>query len=476
MTLYVPGGTENTIKDTYLRQFWSESCGYSGWCGRFQLFAPPGWHADPTFKETGYCCGGHGGCSNCIMTLSQAIADYSTEVTFVSDPPGAQIFIDGVEWWQGAITGADGATFRGISPGTHTYELRMAGYQSVTGTFVLALDTPITLLPPTGSASFSSIPSGAEIFLDGADQSIKTPATITDVPAGSHTYTLKLSGYNDFAGTVEVIKDQTVSVSAVLVPSEGCILFSTVPAGAKVIVDGTDTGKITPALICGLSIGQHTYRLSLAGYLESSGSVELAAGQGTKVTITLEKKFGSISFASTPSGAQVFLDGQDQEMVTPATLTNVPTGSHAFTLKLAGYNDYTGIVEVLENQISTVTATLTPAEGCIYFNTTPAGAKIFIDDVDTGQVTPALVCGLTLGAHTYRLSLTGYQDITGSVDLVAGQGTTVTGTLPKKGIGTGTIIVLTLLGAGVLGAVILGSGEKTTIVNREFTRRPPGGR
>jgi len=327
-----------------------------------------------------------------------------------------------------------------------------------------------------GSISFASVPEGAEIFLDGEDQSVRTPVTITDVPAGSHTYTLKLSGYNDFAGTVDVLKDQTANVSAELIPAEGCILFVTEPAGAKVIVDDVDTGKNTPVLICGLSTGPHTYRLSLAGYLDSTGSVELAAGQGTKVTITLEKKFGSISFASTPSGAQVFLDGQDQEMVTPATLTNVPTGSHAFTLKLAGYNDYTGIVEVLENQISTVTATLTPAEGCIYFNTTPAGAKIFIDDVDTGQVTPALVCGLTLGAHTYRLSLTGYQDITGSVDLVAGQGTTVTGTLPKKGIGTGTIIVLTLLGAGVLGAVILGSGEKTTIVNREFTRRPPGGR
>lgn len=322
-----------------------------------------------------------------------------------------------------------------------------------------------------GSISFASVPEGAEIFLDGADQSIKTPATITDVPTGSHTYTLKLSGYNDFAGTVEVIKDQTVSVSAVLVPSEGCILFSTVPAGAKVIVDGTDTGKITPALICGLSIGPHTYRLSLAGYLDSSGNVELTSGQGTKVTVTLDKKFGSISFASTPSGAQVFLDGQDQGMVTPATLTNVPIGSHAFILKLAGYNDYTGTVEVLENQTSTVSATLVPAEGCIYFNTTPAGAKIFIDNVEqAGKTTPALICGLTMGAHTYMLSLTGYQDITGNVNLAEGQGTTVTGILPKKGIGTGTIIGLGLMGAGVLGAVVYASREKKYSPPKEYLK------
>ena len=323
-----------------------------------------------------------------------------------------------------------------------------------------------------GSISFASVPEGAEIFLDGADQSIKTPATITDVPAGSHTYTLKLSGYNDYTGTVEVLKDQTVSVSVELVPAEGCIFFVTEPAGAKVVVDGTDTGKITPVLICGLSTGPHTYSLSLAGYLDSTGSVELAAGQGTKVTVTLERKFGSISFASTPSGARVFLDGQDQEMVTPATLTNVPIGSHAFILKLAGYNDYSGTVEVLENQISSVSATLVPAEGCIYFSTTPAGARIFIDNVDTGKVTPSLVCGLTLGAHTYRLSLTGYQDITGNVNLAAGQGTTVTGTLPKKGIGTGTLLGIGLLGAGVLGAVVYATREKKYSPPKEYMKYP----
>lgn len=306
-----------------------------------------------------------------------------------------------------------------------------------------------------GSISFASVPEGAEIFLDGVDQLVRTPATITDVPVGSHTYTLKLSGYNDYTGTVEVLKDQTVSVTAGLVPAEGCILFTTDPAGAKVIVDGTDTGKITPVLICGLSIGPHTYRLSLAGYLDSTGSVELAAGQGTKVTVTLERKFGSISFASTPSGAQVFLDGQDQGMVTPATLTNVPIGSHAFTLKLAGYNDHTGTVEVLENQTSTVTATLTPAEGCVFFNTTPAGAKIFIDNVDTGQVTPSLVCGLAPGAHTYRLELAGYQPLTGTVTLTTGRGEILTKTLQSEAkVGAGVVLGIGLLGAGVLSVVV----------------------
>jgi hypothetical protein len=410
MTLFVPGGTENVITDTYLRQFWSESCGYSGWCGRFQLFAPPGWHADPTFKETGYCCGGHGGCSNCIMTLSQAIADYPTEVTFVSDPPGAQIFIDGVEWWQGAITAADGATFRGISPGTHTYELRMAGYQSVTGTFVLALDTPITVLPPTGSASFSSIPSGAEIFIDGADQEVKTPNTVSSIPVGILAYTLKLPGYNDYTGTVNVIEDQTSQVSATLDVMEGCIIFNTTPQGAKIYIDEVEVpGIVTPGIVCSVSLGTHTYRLVLADYTPMTGSVTLVAGKGAVVSVIITHETGSISFKSIPGDAEIIIDGIDQLVATPATITEI-TGTHDYTLRKTGYNDYSGVITVSAGQTATVEAVLVPAEGCIYFITTHAGAKIFIDDVDTGQVTPALICGLSLGTHTYRLVLAGYYE------------------------------------------------------------------
>ena len=321
MTLYVPEGTENTIKDTYLRQFWSQSCGYSAWCGRYQIFAPLGWHADPAFKETGYCCGGHGGCANCIMTLSQAIADYPTEVTFISNPPGAQIFIDGIEWWPGAVTAADGATFRGISPGTHTYELRMAGYQSATGTFELALDTPIVVPPPAGSVSFSSIPAGAEIFIDGADQGVMTPNTVTNVPPGDHIYLLKLAGYNDYSGTVSVVSGQTATVTATLTPT--CI----------------------PAWNC---------ESPLNGY-ENDG-----CGNRRENSTCNPPQIGSISFASIPPGAEIYIDGADQNIKTPATISDIPVGTHTYAFKQTGYIDVTGTVDVVLNRTTVASATLIP--------------------------------------------------------------------------------------------------------------------
>lgn len=75
--------------------------------------------------------------------------------------------------------------------------------------------------PPTqtGSISFISTPPGAEIFIDGADQGEVTPYTISDIPAGVHTYTLKRPGYNDITGTVSVTSNRTESVPATLIPS-----------------------------------------------------------------------------------------------------------------------------------------------------------------------------------------------------------------------------------------------------------------
>ena len=47
------------------------------------------------------------------------------------------------------------------------------------------------------------------------------------------------------------------------------------------------------------------------------------------------------------------------------------------------------------------------------FESTPAHARIWIDDVDTGIDTPGNVTGLTVGDHTYKLKKQGYLDAEG---------------------------------------------------------------
>ncbi|MDD4137940.1 MAG: PEGA domain-containing protein [Methanoregula sp.] len=75
-----------------------------------------------------------------------------------------------------------------------------------------------SVIPPqeTGSVQVTSVPPGAEIYLDNEYRGT-TPATITGVPAGSHTAGIRMSGYEPWAAPVAVTKGTTAPIQARLV-------------------------------------------------------------------------------------------------------------------------------------------------------------------------------------------------------------------------------------------------------------------
>ena len=73
--------------------------------------------------------------------------------------------------------------------------------------------------------------------------------------------------------------------------------------------------------------------------------------------------------------------------------------------------------------------------GDIHIVSTPAGAEIWLDGNDLGGVTPATVQDVPEGQHQVKLTLNGYQDWTGNVDVVAGQTAEVNATLQQGGGG-----------------------------------------
>lgn len=137
----------------------------------------------------------------------------------------------------------------------------------------------------TGSLSITSTPPGASIFIGGILQTGNTPNTITGIAEGSHDITIRMNGFNDYTTTILVIADTNVTMDNVLlIPNEGCIYFNTNPPGASIYTDGTLREGRTPSLICGLSLGHHTYRLYLEGYLNISGGIDLISGHGETIS------------------------------------------------------------------------------------------------------------------------------------------------------------------------------------------------
>jgi hypothetical protein len=151
-------------------------------------------------------------------------------------------------------------------------------------------------------------------------------------------------------------------------PSTGSIYATSLPQGASVYVDGRNYGP-APQLASGLSPGFHQVRLSLQGFQDWSGQVQVTAGGTTTVSQTLlatptdrptvAPGTGTLQVSSSPAGAQVFLDNVYMG-ISPLTLPGVSTGSHLILLKLPGYSDWEVSAQVAAGQTTPVTAILVP--------------------------------------------------------------------------------------------------------------------
>src|SRR5206468_8141557 len=112
---------------------------------------------------------------------------------------------------------------------------------------------------------------------------------------------------------------------------------------------------------------------------------------------------GTLKVASTPPGAQVFVDRQGRGM-TPLTLTLRP-GPHSIELRGVG-EPRTVDVNIVAGTESSQMIELTPksappAPGQQQVKTEPAGAQIMVDGVGRGKT--AVANGLTPGEHTVVL-------------------------------------------------------------------------
>lgn len=88
---------------------------------------------------------------------------------------------------------------------------------AVYSTIAVTLIPPVVIVPPTGSLVVRSIPSGADVSVDGVLQGI-TPVELTGVPEGTHQVEVQLQGYAPFFRTVTVTAAEAAELDAALVP------------------------------------------------------------------------------------------------------------------------------------------------------------------------------------------------------------------------------------------------------------------
>jgi hypothetical protein len=165
--------------------------------------------------------------------------------------------------------------------------------------------------------------------------------------------------------------DGTTTTSSV----GGTIIVMSFPEGAAVYLNELYLG-VAPITRQNITPGKYEVRVSMAGYNNNTIPIELWDGSTREIGFNLDPAspstpvpvgFGQIAVDSTPGGASVMLDGNNVG-ITPTgraalILNNIPAGSHAVTVELAGYPLNTSTVTVIRNQVVRVNvdlATISP--------------------------------------------------------------------------------------------------------------------
>jgi len=243
----------------------------------------------------------------CSGTVSRAslsnfitVTTPATTLSVASDPAGAAVFIDNV------IKGRTPLTLTDTAIGNHRITITMDGYEEYTRNIFMEVATPLTIAavltrsvpqpttqpPPNGSIAITSIPSGAEVYIDGRHRGI-APAIFPEVLPGNHQVTLSSRGYDDWSHSVSVGSGHMAAINAVLVATKeitGSLAVITDPSGAEIFIDGDFKG-VSPVTIPGLSAGTHTVLLTLQEYANTTTNISITAGQTRKYTTGLQKVY-----------------------------------------------------------------------------------------------------------------------------------------------------------------------------------------
>jgi len=212
---------------------------------------------------------------------------------------------------------------------------------------------------------------------------------------------------------------------------EGQIDPSSQP-GIEYVLGFATIRPISTGLMPELNKDYKAFTHQIKGIIQPLPPTDWVTSNILSYTITLiipPPNYGRIFAISNPPGAKVYLDNSYQG-VTPLNLDSITSGQHSIKLVLSGYQEWNSYVSVFPSQTTTVSADLITQQsyGTISVYSNPQGAKVYLDNSSKG-VTPLNLKNITLGQHSIKLVLSGYQEWNSYVSVFPSQTTTVSADL-----------------------------------------------
>lgn len=243
----------------------------------------------------------------------------------------------------------------------------------------------------------------------------------------------------------------------------GSLTVRSEPAGARIFVDGADTGLFTPATVANLPAGLHAVTLQGA-CSRGEAAVRILDGRTEERLIPLVDGGGTLTVQVTPPDAEVTVDGA---VVVPGQPTPVGCGARTLAANRAGHTPAVLTVQVgygdelvVPLSLAATASGLSPASLTVTLS--PAQAVLSLDGAELGPG-PRTVPGLAPGSHRLAARLDGHRPVSQAVELAPGEAATVSLTLRPAGNGR-----------RVAGWSLVGLGGASTIFGGALLARTAG--
>ena len=198
------------------------------------------------------------------------------------------------------------------------------------------------------------------------------------------------------------------------------VTFSTTQAGARVTVDGKPQWSCS--LPCSLELprGKYTASVSMTGFYRIRKPFTVGSDP-VNLPFEMDEVVGTVLVSSSPSGANIFVDGRKFDGLTNTSLPLRP-GYHLIKVEKAGAGMAEISVLVQEGQLSLQQFSLgsQPPRAKLNLTTTPAGAQIVLNDNRRSGSTPHEL-DLPPGDYRVMLSLPGHRPVIKEIKLLPNQ-------------------------------------------------------
>jgi len=240
----------------------------------------------------------------------------------------------------------------------------------------------VAAAPVLAQLTVSSNPGGVQIVFDGSPLCV-TPCTLTGIAPGQHTILATKNGYGSANRNIVLSSGANTTISMDLNAASAKLSVASNPAGATILVDGQDTGKLSPAQFLFNSPGAHTVVLRRYGYLDETTTVNAEAGQTATVNLVLKQlgntdeirtagghfkkvfggsdaaSMGIVSVKTTPKGAQIMVNNRALDKTAPFDFYLNP-GTYVIDITMSGYHSLHKVIVVEEREKVAIEEALTP--------------------------------------------------------------------------------------------------------------------